>query len=223
MFIALYWMYNIETKCKIHSSGDLNWEKRQGPSMIVLLVLISSFVLAPVAIAGLTGNIYLTAESSGMDDASYEVVLTNETPVVALDLTEYTGEAPATLHIHTHNRTVLLRVDVGIDSLCWEINTTTDYESQWWLYLASDISTYQVIAVEKLSENATVFVSIQDTTPVISLSYYVPFYLGTTSISLVLVTWALVKAYRIDQLFKIPEEPETDDNDDESEESIIVD
>ena len=221
-FIAFFWMMNIEQRCRIHKTGEKNWERKQGPIAIIVLILIASILIIPFA--SLVASGYFNYEGGGT--RGYAVELTEESPSEEFELQEIMNNEYSEIYIETVNQEVQFIAEGSENTISWVIaNSSCIGSSGWWLLFEEDTS-YESLTLKRVNNDVNAGISVSYSTSgfdyLAGYSPFIGFLLGLAVFAFVPVVIAFVKAYRIDQLFRIPEEPETDDDDDESEEENFV-
>ena len=221
-FIALFWFGNLERQCRVHKTGEKNWDRKQGPIVIIVLMLIASFFLMPL-LSSLAQADFIY---EGNRQRTYNVGLLEYSPTRSFFLREILEHPLSEVSIRTNDQDVQFIVedsDGSEDTISWVIADSYGWSGEgWWLLFEEDTS-YETLTLSRVSANVTARIEVAYSVTQFYLPYRIDYLVGFAVIGFLPLGLALVKAYRIDQLFRKPEDTEQDDNNDiESDEDNIV-
>ncbi|MHA1882412.1 MAG: hypothetical protein ACTSUO_05145 [Candidatus Thorarchaeota archaeon] len=207
-FIAIYWLLNVETRCRVHKTGERNWERKQGPLAIIALLLIASILVTPFAVMMGTSD-FTSNHGRGY---SYPAELTEAAPVITYNIDEITEGYFSEIYIDTDNKDVSVRI-VGsgdVQTISWIVKEYVNPTADGWFMPFREDTPYQHITLERVSADVSADVRVDIQWTEFSFPWGIEIPAGFAAIGLLPLVLALVRAYRIDGLFRIPEEVETD-------------
>jgi len=219
-FITLFWIGNLEKQCRIHKTGQKNWDRKQGPIAVIILILSASILLTPVTLTVAFHDFY--PEWHGQRD--YSVELTELSPSRGFYLQEIMENQYAEIGIRTFGQEVKFITEGSNDTISWvimESSSSYSWTHGWWLLFEEDTS-YENLTLSRSSTDVTAEMQVEDSWIQFAFPYYFEIPVGLALIGVLPLGLALLRAYRIDRLFSKPEDTELDYNDDESNEDTIV-
>ncbi len=207
-FIAIYWLLNVETRCRVHKTGERNWERKQGPLSIIALLLIASILVTPLAVM-LGSSDFTSHHGRGF---SYPAELTEAAPVITYNMDEIIEGYVSEISINTNDRDVSVRIfsSGDVQTISWIIEEHISPTVDGWFMLFREGTPYQQITLERVSEDVSAEILVEYEWTEFSFPWGIEIPAGFAAIGLLPLVLALVRAYRIDGLFRIPEEVETD-------------